>query len=77
MMKGCIVSVNLHSLHHDPIYWKDPNVFQPERHLLDDDNDGRYRRLKRSADHHFLPFSAGTVPILLYPILLCRGLLHN
>ena len=54
-MKGCIVSVNLHSLHHDPIYWKDPDVFRPESHLLDDD-DG----LKSSADHHFLHFSAGT-----------------
>ena len=73
-MQGCIVSVNLHSLHHDPIYWKDPDLFRPERHLLeviDGDDDGedktttnlhrrrQQQRLKRSTDHHFLPFSAG------------------
>jgi len=71
-MQGCIVSVNLHSLHHDPIYWKDPDLFRPERHLVIDDDDDedkttnlhrrheqQQQRLKRSTDHHFLPFSAG------------------
>lgn len=54
--KGCIVSINLHTLHHDETYWKDPQVFRPERHLTSEGPDGSYQLIKTD---YLLPFSAG------------------
>lgn len=32
--EGCIVFGNHHGLHHNPRYWKDPEIFNPERFLV-------------------------------------------
>lgn len=44
--------MNMNSIHSDATYWKDPEVFRPERHLSPD---GR----KVIKTDHVLPFSAG------------------
>ena len=49
--QGSIVTMNLYSMHNDETYWKDPQVFRPERHL---DSDGKIIK-----SDHFLPFGAG------------------
>nr|QSD59127.1 CYP370A15 [Diaphanosoma celebensis]QST15067.1 CYP370A5 protein [Diaphanosoma celebensis] len=49
--KGSIVSINIHSVHNEVAYWKDPHVFRPERHL-----DARGKVIRTD---HFLPFGAG------------------
>jgi len=43
--------VNLYSIHLDGTYWKDPEVFIPERHLNDQG--------KVVKSDHFLPFGVG------------------
>jgi len=45
------VIVNLYSLHMDPVVWKDPAVFRPERFL--DENGALYGK------DRVLPFSIG------------------
>jgi len=48
---GSILQVNLQLLHHDPRFWENPEVFDPERFTLE-----------RSADRHkfaYLPFITG------------------
>ena len=32
-LKGSMVQVNVHSVHNEAAYWKDPHLFRPERHL--------------------------------------------
>jgi len=49
--KGSFVSLNLYSVHLDGSYWKDPEVFRPERHLNDQG--------KVIKSDHFLPFGVG------------------
>ncbi|XP_047372219.1 vitamin D 25-hydroxylase isoform X5 [Sciurus carolinensis] len=49
--KGTTVITNLYSVHFDEKYWKDPEVFHPERFL-----DSRGRFVKREA---LIPFSLG------------------
>jgi len=49
--KGGLVMVNLYSIHLDGTYWKDPEVFIPERHLNDQG--------KVFKSDHFLPFGVG------------------
>ena len=46
------MQINLHSVHNEVEYWKDPHVFRPERHLS---VEGKIIRTD-----HFLPFGAGT-----------------
>ena len=46
------MQINLHSVHNEVEYWKDPHVFRPERHLS---AEGKIIRTD-----HFLPFGAGT-----------------
>jgi methyl farnesoate epoxidase / farnesoate epoxidase len=45
------VLINLHSVHNEAEYWKDPHLFRPERHLS---AEGKITRTD-----HFLPFGAG------------------
>ena len=45
------MQINLHSVHNEVEYWKDPHVFRPERHLS---AEGKIIRTD-----HFLPFGAG------------------
>ena len=65
------MSVNLHSLHHDPNYWIDPDSFIPQRHLVN----GRKEKNKT----HFLPFSAGNkrrgfgIDLIINSILIGTG----
>jgi cytochrome P450 len=49
--KGSFVSVNLHSIHLDGTFWKDPLVFRPERHLNEQG--------KIIKTDHFIPFGVG------------------
>jgi cytochrome P450 family 2 subfamily U polypeptide 1 len=51
--KGTMVIVNLWSLHHDALIWKDPFKFDPARFL---DEDGKY---VQPPGGDLLPFSAG------------------
>lgn len=55
-MQGSIVTVNLFTVHHDndddESFWKESEIFRPERHLSPDG-----RKLIKS--DHLLPFSAG------------------
>ncbi|XP_035664823.1 cytochrome P450 2D6-like [Branchiostoma floridae] len=50
--KGTQVLVNLHSLHMDPVYWPDPDRFDPERFL---DAEGNVVNKPQS----FMPFAGG------------------
>jgi len=50
--KKAVVFANLHGIHHDKGYWKDPEIFRPERFL---DVTGK-QLVKHS---HFMPFSTG------------------
>nr|QST15065.1 CYP370A3 protein [Diaphanosoma celebensis] len=49
--KGSVVQMNLYSVHLDPVYWDDPEVFDPTRHL---DVEGKIIRTD-----HLIPFGAG------------------
>ncbi|XP_052570464.1 vitamin D 25-hydroxylase isoform X2 [Peromyscus californicus insignis] len=49
--KGTTVITNLYSVHFDEKYWKDPDIFYPERFL---DNSGCFTRKEA-----FIPFSLG------------------
>lgn len=49
--KEAIVIVNIHSVHHDPEVWGDPEVFRPERFL---DENGKVIH-----SEHFIPYSMG------------------
>ncbi len=44
--------INIHSVHNEVEYWRDPHAFRPERHLS---ADGKIIRTD-----HFLPFGIGT-----------------
>ncbi|XP_045035920.1 methyl farnesoate epoxidase isoform X4 [Daphnia magna] len=50
--QGSLVSLNLHAVFQDSKYWKDPEVFRPERHLNDDGS-------KVIKSDHFYPFGLG------------------
>ncbi|ODM94793.1 Methyl farnesoate epoxidase [Orchesella cincta] len=64
--KGTYVIANIHGMHHNKDYWKDPDTFCPERFL---DADGKYKpdarlkpfgfgkRLCLGARHHIDPFT--------------------
>ena len=52
--KGTQVMVNLHSMHHDPTHWNEPEKFKPERWLNADGS------LKKEKATHYMPFGAGT-----------------
>lgn len=49
--KGTTVITNLYSVHFDEKYWKDPDIFYPERFL---DSSGYFTRKEA-----FIPFSLG------------------
>ena len=51
--KGTTVLINHWALHHDPKYWKDPEMFDPYRFL---DESGKMKPAKPDS---WLPFSAG------------------
>lgn len=46
--EGCMVVGNHHGLHHNPRYWKDPEVFQPERFLVGSDDPSQLHPLQDS-----------------------------
>lgn len=49
--KGTKVLVPIHAIHHDPLYYKDPDVFDPDRFLEEN---------KKLRDNYtFLPFGEG------------------
>ncbi|KAG8847154.1 hypothetical protein FRB96_001672 [Tulasnella sp. 330] len=50
IMKGTKVSLQFAAVMHNPLYWKDPEVFDPSRFLEDP---------SRARDGTFLPFSTG------------------
>ncbi|CAL1272909.1 unnamed protein product [Larinioides sclopetarius] len=50
--KGTLVLANFWAVHHDPRYWKDPDIFNPERFLSPDG-----KRVVKSP--HYMPFSIG------------------
>jgi len=49
--KGTIVMPNLYQVHHNVDYWKDPEVFRPERFI---NPDGTFRK-----DENVIAFSTG------------------
>ncbi|KAF8783145.1 Cytochrome P450 2J6 like protein [Argiope bruennichi] len=51
--KGTHVISNIYALHNDPKYWKDPDVFRPERFLHEDGS------LKMQRLDSYAPFSLG------------------
>ncbi|KAI9553139.1 hypothetical protein GHT06_021032 [Daphnia sinensis] len=50
--KGSLISLNLYAVFQDSKYWKDPEIFRPERHLNDDGT-------KVIKSDHFNPFGLG------------------
>ena len=48
---GSMVLFDLHHIHNDPAYWKDPEAFRPERFLT---ASGQLRK-----DDRLLPFGTG------------------
>jgi len=73
--KGTHMSIDVQSLHHDPDYWPEPEVFKPDRFLTTTPDD-----VSREA---FIPFSAGArscvgqkfaqVEIVAILVNLCRS----
>lgn len=71
--KGTYISLDVQSLHHDPHYWPEPEVFRPDRFMPEND----YNR------DAFIPFSMGarscpgskfaTVEIVCILVNLCRN----
>ncbi|GBM58604.1 Cytochrome P450 2J6 [Araneus ventricosus] len=53
ILKGTNVMANIYALHNDPKYWKDPDVFRPERFLHEDGT------LKMHRLDSYAPFSLG------------------
>ena len=51
LLQGSVVQMNLYSVHLDPTYWKDPETFDPTRHL---DAEGKIIRTD-----HLIPFGVG------------------
>uniref|UniRef100_H2ZEQ2 Uncharacterized protein n=1 Tax=Ciona savignyi TaxID=51511 RepID=H2ZEQ2_CIOSA len=49
--KGTIVMPNIWSVHHDPVRWKNPEVFRPERHI---DENGKFKK-----SDAVIPFNVG------------------
>lgn len=49
--QGSIININIHSVHHDPNHWLDPEHFKPDRHL---DKEGKLVKTD-----HFMPFGLG------------------
>ena len=54
--KGTKINLNLWGLHNDPAFWKDPEVFRPERFL---DADGGVVPADHPHRKHLMPFGAG------------------
>lgn len=50
--QGTVVMLNLDAVLNDPKYWKDPEVFRPERHLTEDGT-------KVMKNEHFYAFGLG------------------
>ena len=51
------VQINLWSLHHDPDFWTDPEIFRPERFL---DSSGELVPADHPHRKHLMPFGAGS-----------------
>ena len=51
--KNCVAIINLHSIHMDEEFWKDPKTFRPGR-LLDKDNG-----IAKEMANHIVPFGLG------------------
>ncbi|CAL8121420.1 unnamed protein product [Orchesella dallaii] len=65
--KGTYVMANIYNIHHDKIYWKDPENFRPERFI---DNEGHFK-----SDPRVKPFGFGKRNCLGEP-LASTSLLH-
>lgn len=50
--RGYHIYLNLWAVHHDPKYWKQPDVFDPDRFL----NEDKTKLIKRDS---FIPFAVG------------------
>jgi len=59
--KGQEIILLINAIHHDPRYWDNPQEFMPQRWLVEDSEDGRFR-FKFAPKHHsaFLPFAQGS-----------------
>ncbi|CAH1793548.1 unnamed protein product [Owenia fusiformis] len=56
----CNVAVNFYSIHYDPDYWDQPEIFNPDRFIGED---GKFKR-----DEHVMPFSIGKRSCLGEPL---------
>ncbi len=54
--KGVVMLINAWALHHEEWFWKDPDVFRPERFL---DDNGQLLPPDHPNRKHLLPFGAG------------------
>lgn len=49
--QGCLCLISIYGIHHNPVVWSDPEVFDPMRFDL--------QKPKERSPHAFIPFSAG------------------
>ena len=48
---GTILHLNIYDIHRDPNFWPNPDVFDPDRFLLE--------KIQKRHPYSYLPFSAG------------------
>lgn len=57
--KGAKLFIDIYETHHNPRFWKDPEVFNPDRFLADDGAKQASDKLTASSGFSWIPFGEG------------------